>query len=161
MCKNSPVLVVGLGNPLRGDDGVGWYCVDMLMKMVRDPLVDFVKCRELLPELSADLSKVGLALFIDASVQSQREAVEETVVKRKEDFPPLETHRLDPAGLLSMSHALYGCSPEAVMLTVKGESFDYKEEISEAVRDAADKLVCRAKEIVECWQQRVSEQGQE
>ena len=60
------VLVVCYGNPLRGDDGVGWIVAE---KLQQRSLPDFVFIQthiQLTPEQAADLSEADLAIFIDA-----------------------------------------------------------------------------------------------
>jgi hydrogenase maturation protease len=151
MSNEQSIIVIGCGNPLRGDDGVGWYAVDQLAETVTDGKIEFVKCRELTPEFSEKLRDVKYALFVDASVEAESGVVNEESVIPKDNFSSLESHKLGPAGLLAFSNALYGNIPKAMMLSVKGESFGYGEDISDTVRTVAEKLVFRAKEILNIW----------
>ena len=58
-------LVIGIGNPLRGDDGIGWRLAARLP--ARPGLA--VRCRQqLTPELAADLAVVDRLLLLDAWV---------------------------------------------------------------------------------------------
>jgi len=152
----SEIVVIGCGNPLRGDDGVGWYAVDLLEKAFKDSEIKFLKCRELMPELSADLNEAGFVLFIDASVNTQAHTVEETVVTPEGNLSAVETHQLNPAGLLAFTGALYENMPDAIMLTVKGESFEYGERLSDSLVASAVELVDRADDILRSRLQKIS-----
>jgi len=145
------IIVIGVGNPLRGDDGVGWYAVDRLMELFKSSEIEFIKCRELLPEISETISQRKFVIFIDVAVDTESGIVAEKKVAPAKNFSSLETHQLDPAGILAFSKALYGNVPKAMMLTVRGESFVYHEGLSKEVRDVSDKLVQRAKGILKKW----------
>ncbi len=151
----SKVIIIGCGNPLRGDDGIGWYAVDRLAESHKQTDFEFIKCRELLPEISEKISEAKYVLFIDAAVDSgeqlSHDAVGEKNIAPAENFPSLDTHQLDPGGLLAFSAALYGNIPEAVMLTVKGKSFEYREGISDEVQQDVLSLISRAHEILNKW----------
>jgi hydrogenase maturation protease len=41
-CAPSSTLVVGLGNPILGDDGLGWRVVQLVEEENSDPAIDFV-----------------------------------------------------------------------------------------------------------------------
>jgi hydrogenase maturation protease len=157
MCR---IIVVGLGNPLRGDDGMGWYAVDRLAEIFHEKEIEFVKCRELMPEFSEKISKAKYVLFIDASVKSEGitqkgkgETIGEMKIVASENHSSVETHQLDPGGLLAFSSALYGKTPEGIMLTVKGESFEYVEKLSKKVQQSVLSLITRAREILNQWRE--------
>jgi len=58
-----PSLVIGIGNPLRGDDGIGWRLAALMP--ARAGLA--VRCRQqLTPELAEELASVERVLFLDA-----------------------------------------------------------------------------------------------
>jgi Ni,Fe-hydrogenase maturation factor len=60
-------LVIGLGNPLRGDDGVGWWLAQRARRLRPTPRV--LQVRQLTPELCVELAAARRVLFIDAWVQ--------------------------------------------------------------------------------------------
>ncbi len=145
------ILVIGCGNPLRGDDGVGWYCVDELMKSMKGYDIEFVKCRELTPELSEELSRANFALFIDSSVEDGDDLVRQDELLPSRSDGWFDTHRLEPSGLLSLSEAIYGNVPRSFLLSVRGQSFEYEERISDAAADSIGELVSRAHSILMRW----------
>ena len=61
------VLVIGYGNTLRTDDGVGRLAAE---RLADDPRLDGVRVigrHQLTPELALDVSQAALVVFVDAS----------------------------------------------------------------------------------------------
>ena len=71
-------LVVGVGNPLREDDGVGWHLAEALAQTG----VPTHTCHQLLPELAAELSQVDLVLFVDARAEGLEAHARSVEVRR-------------------------------------------------------------------------------
>ena len=61
------VVVAGYGNPLRGDDGVGWWVADAIARRWRDHIT-VLAGQQPLPEWSLALARADVAYFVDASV---------------------------------------------------------------------------------------------
>ncbi|MBE2223512.1 MAG: hydrogenase maturation protease, partial [Anaerolineae bacterium] len=95
------VLVIGYGNPLREDDGIGWRVVEEIVNCeltIVNCELETVATHQLLPELAGDVSEADLVIFVDASVEGAPGAV---VVR--EVLPVVQemgafTHHFDPAG---------------------------------------------------------------
>jgi len=60
-------LVVGYGNTLRGDDGVGPRVAELLAADPRLAGAVVLARHQLTPELAADIAEAALVVFIDAS----------------------------------------------------------------------------------------------
>jgi hydrogenase maturation protease len=61
------VLIIGFGNPLRGDDGFGWHAAQRLCERLGSPDVQVIACHQLTPELAEDIGAAERVLFIDAA----------------------------------------------------------------------------------------------
>ena len=46
------VLIIGYGNPLRADDGVGWQAARRLAELRQDEFVETLALHQLTPELA-------------------------------------------------------------------------------------------------------------
>jgi hydrogenase maturation protease len=141
------VIIIGYGNELRGDDGIG-PCVARRVAAGGWPGVGFRAVPQLTPELAEDLAGARWAIFIDAGAGGGGEAV---AVRRIEAGGPAAalTHFGDPRVLLAMSQALYGRAPEAWLVTVAGVNFAPGEMLSEAARlhvgravEQVERLLC-------------------
>ena len=83
----------------------------------------------LLPEHAAAISGADMAIFLDCSAVSAPGEVSTIRLKPASSLPRIFTHHLEPASLLRLSLDLYGrVPPEAVAITVGGESFELSEE---------------------------------
>jgi hydrogenase maturation protease len=144
------ILVIGYGNPLRGDDSFGHRAVEALKSEVRGSEVEFVDCQQLTPELAEQVSKADLVLFVDAdmdgvagTIHSHR--IEPSGGKQIDSL----VHHLDPCALLALSKALYKKAPESMLMTVTGECFGYGSQLSTEVKKALPGVVHHMKELIE------------
>lgn len=135
------LMIIGYGNPLRGDDGLGWQAARRLADEVRDG-VDVIACHQLMPELAEPLSRADRAVFIDAAPPGDPPGtiVMGSVQPRPAD-PGAFTHHLDPAGLLELARSLYGQAPPAELITVAGQQFGFSEQLSPPVQAALENIV--------------------
>ena len=60
-------LVIGYGNTLRGDDGIGPAVAEAVAALGL-PGVRVIVAHQLTPELAADLADAQLVVFVDAAV---------------------------------------------------------------------------------------------
>jgi len=126
------VLVIGYGNLLRGDDGIGQILANGLGERIQHPSVKFVACHQLTPELAEPISRAATVIFIDAY-----EGDEAGFVTSYEVTPTNESsafmHHATPATLLAAARSLYGQSPRSMMVCVEGESFQFGDALSQAM----------------------------
>ena len=135
MSSGSKVLVIGYGNTLRRDDGVGPFVTDHLEP---SPGLHVITSHQLTPELAEPVSQADLVVFVDARADL---AAGEIVM---EPLPPRGStliHRLDPGTLLQWSLKLYGRVPEAILIGIGAASFDLGEGLSPEVEQAAVKAL--------------------
>jgi hydrogenase maturation protease len=139
-------MVVGYGNSLRSDDGVG---PAVAARLAGDPRMAGVIIRsehQLTPELSADASGASLLVLIDAGTG---EAPGEVSVRHLEPSPLDEggtawTHHLDPPALVGLARELWGSAPPVVLVSIGPASLEMGEGLSAIVAQA----VTRAADLV-------------
>jgi hydrogenase maturation protease len=129
----SRILIVGYGNPLRGDDALGWRAAERLRELVTDPSVEILTLHQLAPELMEPLSQADLAVFIDAGVGPEPGAVLERRLDPRPSGSASFTHHAPPEALLWAARALYGRAAEDRMITVTGADFSYSTDLSPTV----------------------------
>jgi hydrogenase maturation protease len=128
---HSKRLVIGIGNPLRGDDGVGACLAEQAaMLTAADPVgpVAVRSVQQLTPELAQELAQLEDVLFIDA--WHTPDTVEPRLMAIAAAAGALESHRLEPAQLPAASQALYGRMPRAQLLQVPAHAFGHGMELS-------------------------------
>ena len=116
-------LIVGYGNPLRGDDGVGQAVAQAFADDTAIDGVEAIACHQLTPLNSPNGSPLRREfVLIDAAVG--REAGGVSVVSLQPAPTPLSNlgHHVEPSQLLRLAQRLYGRSPEAYLVTVGAHS---------------------------------------
>ena len=142
-------LVIGYGNTLRRDDGIGWQVADRLAEDPRARDIDVGAAHQLTPELAYDLSGASHVILIDAKV------AEDHVPAPLADVAPalrpgrcevvrLDTtrsaggaasHHCTPQALATLAELLYGAVPPVTLVGVGVGSVDEGETLTEAVAD--------------------------
>jgi hydrogenase maturation protease len=131
--KTPHILVIGYGNTLRQDDGVGPRVAEELCLRVVDPRVQILVRPSLTPELAETISEVHCAVFIDASAELPPGVVQQVAVERVGEADMSLVHFLEPQALLAWSYDLYGRCPIGRAWLVGVEHTDLGEELSEGV----------------------------
>ncbi|MFO1523685.1 MAG: hydrogenase maturation protease [Kiritimatiellia bacterium] len=128
-------LVVGWGNPLRGDDGTG----RLLAEELEDhpvPGVEAVALHQLVPEVAAKVAEAARVVFVDARADASAPWVRLERIHAAATGGRL-AHAFAPAGLLELARDVYHAEPEAWLLSVAGFRFDHGEGLSPSARRAA------------------------
>ena len=133
------VLVLGYGNPYRGDDGLG----PLLAERVAQWLVSLGEAAELwvgqqlLPELAEELVNHDVAIFCDASAVPLEDGFLLEELDISSDPEGLTLHSVSPQWLLGLAQSLAGRMPKACLLSVEGESFDFREGLTPRCEERA------------------------
>lgn len=141
------VLVIGYGNPLRGDDGFGWHVARSLCQDEADGVLEVIACHQLTPELAELVSRARLVIFIDAELGEVPGQFSCQAVEPQCGFTTSLSHQLDPPTLLAWAQSLYGTYPPAVLLCVTGQSFAHEEELSPAMRATLPAVQAKVREL--------------
>jgi hydrogenase maturation protease len=121
-------LVIALGNPLRGDDGVGWAVAAPLREKA-----DVLRVRQLMPELASLVAAARAVVFVDAATRGAPGEVAWRLVRPALPASTATAHALSPEALLAIAAGLHGAAPAAVLVTVAGREFGYREGLSDEV----------------------------
>lgn len=135
-------LIVGYGNELRGDDGVGPQVATTISDW-QLPSVKSLPVQQLLPEIAADMAKADYVIFVDACGKRCAPSIQlDPIVTNKEALArctaPALTHACDPAALVALTHALYGDHPQAWLLQIPTEHYDLGRSPSKTAQQGVD-----------------------
>jgi len=142
-------LIIGYGNPLRGDDGIGIRAAELLAGETggeTPPLpdgVEVIACHQLSVELAAAIAEAERLILIDACVGDELGAIREQPLTPMPPQSSSLSHHLDARGLLAAAQMLYGKAPPTILLTVSGGDFGYSERLSPPVAAALPGLLAR------------------
>ena len=134
-------LIIGYGNELRGDDGVGPRVAEAV-EQLKLPGVRTLICQQLSPEHAEPVAMAQLVVFVDAAVDAPRE-----VQFRKLEpagSSQLLAHAADPRIMLALARDVYGHVPEAWWLTIPALKLDFSEELTpetqRGLKEAVEKI---------------------
>ena len=155
-------LVLGYGNPDRQDDGVAWHVLHALAIRLNLPApdsyeeefptndrLDFSFTLQLTPEMAEQIAPYERVCFVDAHTGSIASEVQLVPVESQFQHSPF-THHLTAQSLLSMCQSLYGNTPQAVLLSVRGYQFEFEQELSTETAE----LVPEAVEMIRGWMEK-------
>ena len=129
-------LVIGYGNTLRGDDGVGPRVAEAIEKL-NLPGVRTLICQQLSPEHADPVSRAHTVVFVDAAVDAPREVQ----LRKLEpgESSQLMAHAADPRTMLALARDVFGHAPQAWWLTIPAVKLDFSETLTpEAQRGFAE-----------------------
>jgi hydrogenase maturation protease len=121
------ILVIGYGNTLRRDDGVGPRVAEAVAALDQPGLRTLV-CPLLTPELAEPVSQARVVIFVDAAVDAPREVQLRTLAPA--DSSQVMAHAARPVTLLALARDVFGHAPEAWLITVPVEDLGIGEEFS-------------------------------
>jgi hydrogenase maturation protease len=139
-------VVMGLGNPDRGDDGIAYHVVNRLRRRLgANPLevgetglgetetgTALLFVRQLVPELVADVGGCDRLIFVDAHIPAEPRPIVCSRLSPEARRPSGLTHTLPPEGFLWLLRAFAGRAPESFVVSVRGERFDFSRRLSPA-----------------------------
>lgn len=107
-------LIIGYGNPLREDDGMGWRAAELLEAQLSPGAADVIQCQQLTPELAPRLGDASLVVFLDAACDQHPGVVSSEPVTAEGNSA--WTHHLSPAQLLRLSEQLGSAARPAFLV---------------------------------------------
>jgi hydrogenase maturation protease len=142
----TPVLVIGYGNELRSDDGVGPRAARAVAGW-QLPHVQALALHQLTPELAEVLAEAATVVFVDAGTDpvSFRLRVQPLQPERDAIRPG---HLSDPRWLLALTRQLFGATPPAQLLTIRAENLNFGTSLSPSAEHGLDEALCYINHLV-------------
>jgi hydrogenase maturation protease len=126
------ILVLGYGNPGRQDDGLGPAIAAGIGRLGWPNLSAFDNY-QLNIEDAMDVAEYDVVWFVDAA----RSGPSPYAVRELKPTSTIEftTHIVRPEAILAIARQLYGGSPRAFLLAVRGYEFEFIEALTPAATD--------------------------
>lgn len=128
-------LVIGIGNPLRGDDGAGPRLVELLE--ARGARADCLAVHQLTPELAETVAEHDPVVFVDASVRVRSLTIGPI---RDEPARPLG-HHATPHAVLAMAAQLFARRPHAFLVEIPAVDLGLGEHLSALAENTVEGAV--------------------
>ena len=153
----APILVLGIGNVLLGDEGAGVHAMRRLERDCRHPAVQFADGGTLSFTLAGLIdASPGLIVFDAAEMKAAPGSVAVFEGSRMDEFLGSERKRsVHEVGLLDLMAlaALGGSLPEKrALIGIQPQSIDWSESPSHEVARAIPEACARARQLIERWQ---------
>jgi hydrogenase maturation protease len=125
-----PILLLGYGNPSRGDDAVGPLLLEAIAKQINSNQIELITDFQLQIEHALDMQHRHLVLFIDASVACETGFSFTELQPAKDNS--YSTHAISPAAVLDVYQTITKQSPPAsFLLTIQAQQFELGTGLSE------------------------------
>lgn len=128
MTERLEFLVIGYGNTLRRDDGVGVKVAEAIAAL-NLPGVRVITRHQLVPELAEPLSRALAAIFVDAAIVPGVKDLELRDIVARQGGQIL-AHAADPRSLLTLAGQIFGRSPPAWSLAIPVADFSFGDGLS-------------------------------
>ncbi len=148
------VLVIGLGNPDRGDDGLGARVAEMLRGRLPASVAIIARRGDML-SLIDDWKGYDALVCIDASAPMGVPGRVRRIDLAATDLPPdlarASSHAFGVADTIALARSLQLAPREIVLYAVEGSSFDalspLSPEVANAVDDVADRVIAEMERL--------------
>ena len=130
--------ILGIGNTLRGDDGLGIFVCNELEKH-RLPGVEIRVAHQLHIEMVSELQSFQRVILVDAAYEGENVSLYRLKEQIQSGHP--NSHNIDAYLLVQLSNTLFPETPDYFLCAVKGTEFDFKESLSEAAVNNAMEAV--------------------
>lgn len=135
---NKKILVIGIGNTGRQDDGLGWLVIDHILKDYKGVDKEYRYQLQIEDaELASHYSKV---FFVDAT----KEQIDKGYYLKKCKASirhGVSSHALHPETIMGLTNDLYDNYPEAFILGIQGYQWELEIGISEKAKNNLKKAI--------------------
>lgn len=132
------ICLLGTGNPLRTDDGAGWYCCERFREM-QLPGLTVITTQQLQPELIPALLDYDSVIVADASLQH----TEPAIFRYQPEGTPAQTasHHMSVSLLHALALELYRKDIHFYCCAIPAPDTGMGDQLSPAGKKLADKAV--------------------
>ncbi|MEO8414801.1 MAG: hydrogenase maturation protease [Ginsengibacter sp.] len=128
------ICIVGIGNTLRADDGVGGYVCQLIEEKNLDEVTIMIT-QQLDIGMTEDLSKFNTVIFVDASLTVERMSFERLSLENNQ--PQSFSHHVNAATLVGLATILYATNTQFYICAISGNNFEIGNTLSEKTRNNA------------------------
>jgi hydrogenase maturation protease len=139
------ILVIGYGNPIRGDDGIGLYIAGKFLDREEEGIHVWL-LHQLHLEGIEEMLEYDLVMLADCRMEEPGMVLAR--LADEENDARASSHHLTPQAMLKLGRSLYNRNTELYICSVKGEAFDFCENLTDTARRRADEAVAKIDERI-------------
>lgn len=141
------IMVVGLGNPDRGDDGIGAVLARRLAERLPEEVTVLLRSGDLLA-LIEDWKGFDVVICIDAAAPMGRPGRIHRIDLTEDELPrgvaPTSSHAFGFGETVDLARALHSAPPRIIVYAIEGSCFDagaaMTPEVAAAAAEATDRV---------------------
>lgn len=143
------ILIIGYGNTLRSDDGVGQRVAELVgeweLQNVRS-----LSVHQLTPELAEAISQAELVIFVDAYPATPQQGLQVHYLSSSGGGRVENNlgHTGDPRSLLTLSQFVYNHAPPAWWILVPAVNFEFGEQFSTETAQGIQDALAQIQQII-------------
>lgn len=137
-------LIIGYGNTIRGDDGVGYQIAEAVAQWNLNH-VQSLAVHQLTPDLAEAIAQAKTVIFVDAVATLSEVKIEQLEPNDAESFTG---HYADPRSLLALTYALYKAIPTAYRILIPAVDFSFGETLSPVTQKSVELALVKIKQLV-------------
>jgi len=140
--KNKKVVFVGIGNTLKGDDGVGCFFVEELSKKIKNDNVNFINAGVCLENYLSKIVKLNpeIVIFVDAYRTKEVSAPYLLLNKDEIQNSTFSTHNISLSTIIEfLKKELY--NTQFYVFAIKPKVFKLQQEICEETKKLVDTII--------------------
>lgn len=139
--QDAKPLIIGYGNPLRGDDALGHVIVTQLQAELDPTLATFMCCQQLTLDLAEDIAQASQVILVDAALNGEAGALTiRTITPSRTATHTLE-HHMTPAALITAVSVLYDNVPPVTLVSLVGQQWQAGTGLSEMIRNTLPEAI--------------------
>lgn len=134
--------IIGIGNRLRTDDGIGGYICEQL-KRRRLNNTEIISQVELDPALAEQLTPFKRLIIIDAAANNPSFDVRvfKPIQRASQEATSISSHGIEAVELVNLMEKLYHTKPDIYLVAVKGYDFGLGMEPTESAIANAERAI--------------------
>lgn len=138
MNNKAKILIVGIGNTIRGDDGIGAYVCSVIEKRALSG-VTTLQTHQLHIELLDEFLQYDYILLVDATAEIKPVILQSLIAEK--GSPVSSSHHVNANLLVSLASQLYQKELSILLCAVSGNCFEMGEQLSITAKQNADRAV--------------------
>ena len=146
MLNSKQICIVGVGNTLRSDDGVGIFICSELEKN-KLPGLSIITTHQLHIDLVEDLKEFDTIIVVDAGTNQENEVSFYPVNEQKSSIH--SSHNIDATLLYSLLQKLYHSNRSFFICAIQTQYFEFGEMLSPLAISNAEKAIHLLTEFIE------------
>jgi hydrogenase maturation protease len=141
------ILIIGYGNLIRRDDGVGQQAAEAIERWGL-PGLKVLRRAQLTPDLAEEMAAAGLVFFLDASSAPSGPAVQIRRMEPPGGESPSLIHTVSPQFLLGLCQALYRQTPECYLVSIPVADLGFGEGLSALAERGLHEALAAIRELL-------------